>query len=182
MVAAFRCIYKHAETDGLISPLHNPAQKVAKPRRLDGSRHALTRKQVIEIGQVAATTGNDTELDSLIVRIHIEAACRRAGVLKLEVADLDPQDCLIRLRENGEIVRWQPISPFLVRKLVEHVSTRGGEEATPQVSRYRNGRPITSRCYDYLTGRNHDHLPWATRLQVAATPGAQIVLDPRERD
>lgn len=152
----------------LIRPSQNPAQKVAKPRRLHGSRHALTREQVIEIGQVAATTGNDTELDSLIIRIHIEAACRRAGVLELEVPDLDPQDCLIRLREKGGTVRWQPISPLLMRKLVEHVSARGGEEATTRVLRYRDGRPITARRYDYLSGRIRSHLPWAARLQVSA--------------
>ncbi|WP_433678378.1 tyrosine-type recombinase/integrase [Nocardia sp. CA-119907] len=168
MVAAFRCIYKHAEADRLISPSDNPAQKVAKPRRLKGSRHALTREQVIEIGQVAATTGNDTELDSLIVRIHIEAACRRAGALNLEVSDLEPQDCLIRLREKGETVRWQPISPLLMGKLVEHVDRRGGEGATSRVLRYRNGRPITARRYDYLSGRIRAHLPWAARLQVSA--------------
>lgn len=114
MVSALRCIYRHAELDGLISPADNPAQKIAKPRRLDSPRHALTRDQVIAIGEVASSTGNDTELDALIVRIHIEAACRRAGVLGLQVGDLDPDSCLLRLREKGETIRWQPISPLRV--------------------------------------------------------------------
>lgn len=166
MVSALRCIYRHAELDGLISPADNPAQKIAKPRRLDSPRHALTRDQVIAIGEVASSTGNDTELDALIVRIHIEAACRRAGVLGLQVGDLDPDSCLLRLREKGETIRWQPISPFLMGKLLEHVSRRGGEETTSRVLRYRDGPPITTRRYHYLTARIRKHLPWAARLQV----------------
>lgn len=30
---------------------------------------------------IAATTGNDPVLDSLLVRLHIETACRRGGAL-----------------------------------------------------------------------------------------------------
>ncbi|WP_433678835.1 tyrosine-type recombinase/integrase [Nocardia sp. CA-119907] len=168
MVSAFRCIYSHAESDGLIKPRDNPAQKVAKPRRLDSPRHALTRQQVIEIGGVASTTGNDTELDALIVRLHIEAACRRAGILALEIPDLNPDDSLIQLHEKGGTVRWQPISPLLMGKLVEHVDNRGGATATSQIMRYRDGRPITARRFDYLTERVRAHLPWAERLQVSS--------------
>ncbi len=34
LIAALRCMYKHAEEDGLIDPADNPARKVGKPRRL----------------------------------------------------------------------------------------------------------------------------------------------------
>ncbi len=34
LIAALRCLYRHAEHDGLISGADNPAAKVAKPRRL----------------------------------------------------------------------------------------------------------------------------------------------------
>ncbi|HEX2823240.1 MAG TPA: hypothetical protein VHO07_24235 [Streptosporangiaceae bacterium] len=34
LIAALRCMYKHAEEDGLINPADNPARKVDKPRRL----------------------------------------------------------------------------------------------------------------------------------------------------
>jgi hypothetical protein len=39
---------------------------------------------------VAATTGNDPALDSLLLRLHTETACRRGGALALRPADLDP--------------------------------------------------------------------------------------------
>ncbi|MCX4097674.1 tyrosine-type recombinase/integrase [Nocardia sp. alder85J] len=167
LVAAIRCLYKRAEYDKLIGPLDNPAANVRKPGRLPSSRHALTHEQVVAMGEVASTTGNDTELDALIVRIHIEAACRRSAAVALTVDDLDTEYCLIRLHEKGEQVRWQPISPLLMGRLVEHVARRGGPEATRQVLRYRSGAAITGRRYDHLTGRVREHLPWAARLQVS---------------
>ena len=40
LIAALRCMYKHAEEDGLIDPADNPARKVDKPRRLPSTRRA----------------------------------------------------------------------------------------------------------------------------------------------
>jgi hypothetical protein len=34
LIAALRCLYRHAEDDGLINKANNPASKAAKPRRL----------------------------------------------------------------------------------------------------------------------------------------------------
>ena len=41
LIAALRCLYKHAEEDGLIDPPGNPARKVEKPRRLPSTRRAV---------------------------------------------------------------------------------------------------------------------------------------------
>src|ERR1017187_4763349 len=41
LIAALRCMYKHAEEDGLINPAGNPARKVEKPRRLPSTRRAV---------------------------------------------------------------------------------------------------------------------------------------------
>src|SRR6266568_1039951 len=76
----------------------NPARKVAKPRRLPSTRRAVADVRLAEINQVAATTGNDPALDSLLLRLHTETACRRGGALALRPADLDPDQCLILLR------------------------------------------------------------------------------------
>ncbi|WP_280385707.1 tyrosine-type recombinase/integrase [Nocardia wallacei] len=166
MVTAFRSIYNNALRDGI--PTHNPARRATIPRRLPSPRHALTRDQVLQIGQIASTTGNDIELDSLLVRLHIESACRRSGALNLGLDDLDVEDCLIKLREKGETVRWQPITPMLMQRLLEHALNRGGRDATDRVLRYRNLRPIGISRYTYLTNRLYEHLPWAARLQISA--------------
>ena len=83
LVAALRCLYKHAEDDGLITPADNPARKVDKPRRLPSTRRAVAGKRLAEINQAAATTGDDPELDTLLLRLHTETACRRGGALAL---------------------------------------------------------------------------------------------------
>jgi hypothetical protein len=81
LVAALRCVYRHAEDDQLISADQNPARKVAKPRRLPSTRRAVPDTRLAEINQVAAATGNDPELDTLLLRLHTETACRRGGAL-----------------------------------------------------------------------------------------------------
>jgi len=49
--------------DGLITEAGNPTQKVAKPRRLSATRRALPDTRLAEVNQIAATTGDDPELD-----------------------------------------------------------------------------------------------------------------------
>ena len=111
LIAALRCMYKHAEEDGLINPADNPARKVEKPRRLPTTRRAVADKRLAEINHAAATTGDDPELDTLLLRLHTETACRRSGALALRPQDLDPEQCLILLREKGETVRCSQSHP-----------------------------------------------------------------------
>jgi integrase/recombinase XerC len=166
LVAALRCLYRHAQDDGLIAEADNPARKVAKPRRLPSTRRAVPDTRLAEINQAAATTGNDPELDTLLLRLHTETACRRGGALGLRPQDLDPDQCLVLLREKGETVRWQPVSPTLMARLVQHGQDRSAPRGG-QLLRYANGQPITSRRYDHLWTRIGRQLPWARTQQVS---------------
>jgi integrase/recombinase XerC len=159
LVAALRCLYRRAVDDGLITEADDPARKVNKPRRLPTTRRALPDTRLAEINEIAAQTGDDPELDTLILRLHTETACRRGGALALRPQDLDPDQCLVLLREKGETVRWQPVSPILMARLVEHGRDR---HAPPdgQLLRYADGRPITHRRYDHLWTRIGRQLPW----------------------
>jgi integrase/recombinase XerC len=159
LISALRCLYNHAVDDGLIADKDNPARKVAKPRRLPSTRQALDGAQLAEINRVVTTTGNDPELDTLIVRLHTETACRRGGALALRPRDLDREQCLVMLREKGETFRWQPVSPTLMAALVKHA---GDRNAPPDggLLRYRDGRQITDRRYDQLWVRIGRELPW----------------------
>jgi len=158
LVAALRCLYQRAVDDGLIAEADNPARKVAKPRRLPSTRRAVPDTRLAQINEVAATTGDDPELDTLLLRLHTETACRRGGALALRPADLDPEQCLVLLREKGETVRWQPVSPTLMKR---HAPPDG------QLLRYASGRPITYRRYDHLWTRIGGHLPWVATQQVS---------------
>jgi integrase len=168
LISAIRCLYQHAVADRLIAEGDNPATRVAKPRRLASTRRALPDHRLAEIIEVAGSTGDDPVLDTLILRLHIETACRRGGALALTRADLDPEQCLVQLHEKGETLRWQPVSPTLLGALLEHFVERGGERPTDQILRYRNGRPITHRRYDYLWKRIGARLPWVAAQQVSA--------------
>jgi integrase/recombinase XerC len=79
LVAALRCLYRRAVDDGLIGEADNPARKVAKPRRLPTTRRALPDNRLAQINEVAATTGDDPELDTLLLRLHTETACFSRG-------------------------------------------------------------------------------------------------------
>src|SRR6185437_4787672 len=166
LIAALRCMENHAEGDGLINPADNPARKVDKPRRLPSTRRAVADKRLAEINHAAATTGDDPELDTLLLRLHTETACRRGGALALRPADLDPEQCLILLREKGETVRWQPVSPTLMAALTRHAEER---HAPPdgRLLRYADGRPVTYRRYDGLWARIGRHLPWVRTQQIS---------------
>lgn len=67
---------------------------------------------------------------------------------------------LIRLREKGGTLRWQPVSPTLASRLADHADHRGALAPGDALLRYRNGRPLTSRRYDHLWQRLGQQLPW----------------------
>jgi integrase/recombinase XerC len=169
-IAAMRCLYRRAVADGLLTEAENPAAKVAKPRRQANTRRALPDTRLAEINQVAATTGNDPGLDSLLLRLHTETACRRGGALGIRRRDLDPKQCLVLLREKGGTQRWQPVSPTLMAALLAHWDERGdgNPTSTGQLLRYYNRRPITYRRYDHLWQRIGEHLPWVATQGITA--------------
>jgi integrase/recombinase XerC len=167
LIGALRCMYNHAIADRLVSEAEDPAARVPKPHRLPSARMALPNGRLAEISAVAASTGNDPALDSLIIRLHGETACRRGGALALAPDDLDPEQCLIRLHEKGGTERWQPVSPTLMTHLLAHGKRRGGLESGERLLRYPTGKPITSRRYDYLWDRLGEHLPWVKTQQVS---------------
>ena len=128
---------------------------------------ALPDGRLSELSAVAGSTGDDPALDSLIVRLHVETACRRGGALALTPEGLDPGQCLVRLHEKGGTERWQPVSPTLMAHLLAHAERRGGLESGERLLRYATGKPITSRRYDYLWDRLGEHLPWVKTQQVS---------------
>ncbi|MEV0769617.1 tyrosine-type recombinase/integrase [Nocardia salmonicida] len=165
-ISATRCVYRYAEDTGWIRPSDNPARKLAMPVRQPSHRQAIPSNQLTEICTVAATTGNDPELDSLILRLHIETACRRGGALALRPHDLDPDQCLIYLREKDGADRWQPVSPTLMRHLIAHSDDRDSPR-TGQLLRYGTGKPITGRRFDHIWNRVGQTLPWVASQGIS---------------
>lgn len=165
---ALRLLYRLAVADHLIAPDHNPAAAAPLPRRLPSPRHGLSAAELAEVTQVVLTTGNDPALDGLLLRLHLETACRRGGALGLRLIDLDPQYCCVHLHEKGDKWRWQPVSPLLAEALRHHALTRGAREPHDALLRYRDHHPLTGRRYDVLWRRVRDQLPWADQRNLSA--------------
>ncbi|MGY1868224.1 MULTISPECIES: tyrosine-type recombinase/integrase [Nocardia] len=145
-------------TAGSAPATTQPANSLCPPDAPPTATPSL-RGQLAEICHTTATTGDDPELDTLILRLHIETACRRGGALALHPHDLDPDQCLIFLREKDGTDRWQPVSPTLMQHLLAHATVRRSPQSG-QLLRYRNGRPITARRFDYIWNRIGETLPW----------------------
>jgi integrase len=168
LIGSLRCMYRFAVADGILTEAENPAALVPKPRRLLSTRRALPGNRLAEISRIAASTGNDPALDALLIRLHAETACRRGGALALTPpGDLDPEQCLIMLREKGGTMRWQPVSPTLMTHLIAHAEARGGLASGQRLLRHATGRQISARRYDYLWRRLGEHLPWVETQQVS---------------
>jgi integrase len=167
LVRALRNLYRLAVRDELISARHNPAFAVPLPRRLPSTRRALSAAELAEINQVVATGGRDPALDTLLIRLHLETACRRGGALALRRQDLDTRYCRVLLREKGGTYRWQPITPTLTGALADHTVTRRADHLDDALLRYANGTPLTARRYDLLWTRVRTALPWAAQLGVS---------------
>nr|WP_030466861.1 site-specific integrase [Lentzea aerocolonigenes] len=167
MVAALRCLYKFAAADDHIALARNPALLVPKPRRIPSTRRGLQNVRVEEVAEVASTTGNDPALDALLVRLHLETACRTGAALALRPCDIDEEQCLILLQEKGGVFRWQPASPTLIAHLIDHGLVRGSADPRGPLLRYRDGRPLSKRRYDGLWARVRRQHEWAARQLVS---------------
>lgn len=166
-IRAMRLLYRLAIADGVVSSAVNPAAAVPLPRRLPNLRRALTTGELAAIYDVAYSGGNDVVLDDLLLRLHLETACRRGGALALTLDDLDTTLCSVQLWEKGGTVRMQPISRTLCAALLGHAACRGAAAPSDPLLRYADRTPLTSRRYDHLWCRVRAALPWARKLGVS---------------
>lgn len=168
-VAALRAFFRVAVEDGVVAT--NVAATVDKPRRPRSNRRALTADQMDDLYQVCLL-GHDPELDTLLLRFHLETGARRGGAIALTKKGLDRTSQCVLLCEKGNTERWQPVSKSLMDALLEHGRTRGMKHANDAVFRMLPrkglaGRPLTRRHFDSLARRWQQHLEWAGTLGVS---------------
>ncbi|MEV6276698.1 site-specific integrase [Nocardia sp. NPDC051832] len=181
---ALRCLYRFAVDDRYISKTNDPSACLERPRPLPSNRRAIPNPLLAQINQVANQGGTDPDLDTLLIRLHIETACRLSGALALRSQDLDPAQCLVLLREKGQTERWQPVSPTLMVALQNHYServerydpgrrkTRNGRPLKPdaarQLLRYQDGMPISKRRYDVMWERIGREIPAVATHRISS--------------
>jgi integrase len=168
-IDAVKCFYRCAAGDKLITLAESPVATIKNSKHRNTSRRALTPRELTDINQAAANSGPDPLLDSLVLRLHSETACRVGGALNLRRRDLNPMDCTILLREKGGKNRRQPVSPTLLNALLEHIDSRvPGRDPNDQVLRLRNGVPLRYHNYQTFWDRIWRILPWAKALGVTS--------------
>ncbi|WP_284742282.1 tyrosine-type recombinase/integrase [Amycolatopsis sp. RTGN1] len=168
-IDAVKCFYRCAAGDKLITLAESPVATIKNSKHRNTSRRALTPRELTDINRAAASSGPDPLLDSLLLRLHSETACRAGGALNLRRRDLNPMDCSILLREKGGKNRRQPVSPTLFEALLEHINSRvPGCEPNDQVLRLRNGIPLHYHNYQTFWNRIWRVLPWAKALGVTS--------------
>jgi integrase len=168
-IDAVKCLYRCAADDKLITLSESPVATIKNAKHRNTSRRALTPRELTEINRAATNSGPDPLLDSLLLRLHSETACRVGGALNLRRRDLNPMDCTILLREKGGKNRRQPVSPTLFNALLEHIDTRvPGHDPNDQVLRLRNGVPLHYHNYQTFWNRIWRVLPWAKALGVTS--------------
>ncbi len=86
-------------------------------------------------------------VDLLLLATMVVTGCRASEVLRLTRADVDGEQCLIRLRRDKGTSRWLPVPDYLARELMHQAAASGAETASDRlfVARDRPGavRPIT---------------------------------------
>jgi integrase/recombinase XerC len=173
-VAALRRFMRLAVEAGIRSD--NPALLIAKPKRGEERRRALTNSELDDIVTVTATTGRDIELDMLLVRFHLETGARRGGAIALRRRDIDvrnPATARVRLREKNNRVDWQPISGTLAQQVLDLGASRGATDADDQVFRLKPcrgetvGSALTRRRYNTIVDRWRQHLGWVANENMS---------------
>ena len=122
-VAALRALFGRAVAAGLVPP--NPAASLTKPRRSRPRRRALDDTEQAQLIDAIRATSSDPALHLLLVRFHLETGARRSGALALARDDVDDRRATVWLTEK-DTTREQPVSPSLVRQLLDHDARRGG--------------------------------------------------------
>lgn len=173
-IGAWRRLFEVAIKDRHLAEGMNPAKKLAKPARAkDGGRDALEPQHFSAMVQLLSGTGDDPELDALIVRFLDITGARQEGVLELTVGDVDESECTVRLHEKFRTKVDQPVPDWFIVVLLDFAKRRGATNRTDMVFRKRldGGRfkNISPRRFNYMfCDRLQSSFVWADRLQVTA--------------
>ncbi len=110
----------------------NPAKKIKLPPRQEAGARSLTDEEFMEVYGVAVSTGQDPNLDGLILRHLLIQAVRRGALLETTCGGLDVERCRIRYWDpKKQTWRYRPTTATHMADLLTHALTRGPRVAAP---------------------------------------------------
>ena len=139
---------------------------IVVPRRTLAPERPLSTSELDDMFRVATTTGDDPELDRLLVLFLRHTACRREGSLNLVRQGLDGTTRCVTLSEKGGQVRTLPLAGWLLDELEAFSGARGAQVPADAVFRYSDGHPLTRRRFNTLFNRLDRHTVWSEELDV----------------
>lgn len=165
-VRATRFCFSYAVSLGFL-PV-SPAERLKAPRRPQPPERPLLEHELADIWTTATTTGDDPELDGLLLMFLRHTAARREGCLNLCLCHLDPTRGRVTLSEKNGETREVPLAARLAEGLLTHARNRTAALDSDTVFRYRDGTPLTRRRFNSLFDRIDRHLGWTEPLDVGA--------------
>lgn len=173
-IGAWRRLFEVGIRDRHLAEGMNPASKLKKPKRKKGgARMALEDTLYQDMFTLLSSTGDDPELDELILRFLDITGARQEGVLNLRLQDIDRSECTVLLREKFETDIDQPVPDWFIEELLEFARRRGAVNRGDAVFRKRIGpgryKPIGRRRFNYVfCDRLQSSFTWADDMQVTA--------------
>ena len=110
LISAARAFFTRAIADGHVVPTTSPAHQVSKPRRLPSSRRALSPRELRRSTRWPAPAATMLSSTRCCCACTPRPPAAVAAPSHYDSADLDVGQGLMRLREKGETLRWQPIT------------------------------------------------------------------------
>lgn len=171
MMSAIGHLFSHVRRLPWGRQIESPTVGLDRPQRHATSRSRMTPKQLREV-ELASLACRDTELGQLLFDFHREMGARRIEAIRLRVMDIDVGRCMVKLRgkkvrrKQGASERWVPVSPSLIRRLLQLAWDRGARSGTDKVLLRPPAddgalRPVTSRVYDKWGERVQKRVKWA---------------------
>lgn len=173
-IGAWRRTFEVAIANRHLAKGMNPAADLKKPKRVKGvTRLALKPALYEQMVELISSTGDDPELDEMIVRFIEVTGARQEGVVNLHVEDIDLSECTVCLHEKFGTSVQQPVPDWFITELLAFARRRGATKRGDQVfrRRARSGQfeDITRRRFNYIfCDRLQASFDWADRVQVTA--------------
>lgn len=180
LIAATRHLYEFAADDGLVPRGQSPAAGIDKPGRPTTTPRTLTDEELDDLMLVCSATGNDPELDTLLLKFHLLTGARQEGAYRLRLRHLRTSDATVVVPDKnsrakrGDDSREQervPVPPSVLDELVEFAHARGSVDPDDPVFRYRvtsratgtTFPPLTAKRYETIAKRLAARCDWAAR-------------------
>ncbi len=129
-VQASRWLWDQMRRDGVVPA--NVAKDVKMPSRQEPLARSLDVPDFLTVHSLAITTGDDPDLDGLILRHMVIQATRRGGVLALRCKGIDRDACTVTYwDEKRDTHRTRPSTPEHLDALVAHALERGPRVPAP---------------------------------------------------